>query len=393
MVFYSSSIHYQGVSYFLHSSFVLRRRTKKDLLVGKSFKAEPRHWTLIAALAIASYACYVLIAPYIGSIVLAFIVSLLFFPVHNRINSKLTSHPNIAAALSCILLTVIIIIPMAFVIIAILQQGVSFFNTSYDWLTSGGAKAITTMPFVQNTIESLDKWLPFDSINPKEIISKAASSVSSLSANMIGISTKLLGDLTGMLGNFLLMLFVLFFLLRDHEKIIHTIRHVSPLSRTQEDTLLNETEKVAKSAVMGSFLTALAQGFVGGFAMWLAGFPGLFWGTMMAFTSFIPIAGTAMIWLPSSAYLLLTGEWQWALFLASWGVIVVGSIDNLLRPILMQGNSGMNTLLIFFSLIGGLQVYGLMGIIYGPIIFSLTLVLYRMYETEFKGFLEKQDNT
>lgn len=75
------------------------------------------------------------------------------------------------------------------------------------------------------------------------------------------------------------------------------------------------------------------------------------------------------------------------------GVLVVGSVDNLLRPLLMQGNSGMNTLLIFFSLIGGLQVYGLMGLVYGPIIFSLTLVLFRMYESEFHHFLEKQDNS
>lgn len=357
-----------------------------------SFKAEPRHWTLIAALAIAAYACYVLIAPYLGSIVLAFIVSLLFFPVHDKIDKKLKSYPNLAAALSCILLTVIIIIPLLFVATAILHQGITFFTGAYEWLTSGGAKEITSIPLVEMAIKTLNKWLPFDSINPQELISKAASSVSSLSSNMIGISSQFLGDLTGILVNFLLMLFVLFFLLRDQEKIIQTLRHVSPLSRSQEDTLLDETEKVAKSAVMGSFLTALAQGIVGGFAMWLAGFAGLFWGTMMAFTSFIPIVGTAMIWLPASAYLLLIGEWQWAAFLAGWGVIVVGSIDNLLRPFLMQSNSGMNTLLIFFSLIGGLQVYGLMGIVYGPIIFSLTLVLYRMYETEFHGFLEKQDN-
>ncbi len=210
---------------------------------------------------------------------------------------------------------------------------------------------------------------------------------------MIGISSRVLGDVTGVFVNFLLMLFVLFFLLRDHDKIIQTLRHVSPLSRSQEDTLLDEVEKVAKSAVMGSFLTALAQGFVGGFAMWMAGFAGLFWGTMMAFASFIPIVGTALIWMPAAAYLMLVGEWRWSAFPAGRWVLVVGSVDNLLRPLLMQGNSGMNTLLIFFSLIGGLQVYGLMGLVYGPIIFSLTLVLFRMYESEFHHFLEKQDNS
>lgn len=361
--------------------------------MGISFKVEPKHWTLIGALALACYACYILIAPYLGSIVLAFIVSLLFFPLHNRIENKLPNFPNLAATLSCILLVFIIIIPLTVVSVAILHQGISFFGNAYEWLTDGGAKEIINIPLVQTSIEYIDKWLPSESISPQDLVTKAASAVSSLSSNMIGISSRFLGDVTGMLVNFLLMLFVLFFLLRDHDKIIQTLRHVSPLSRTQEDTLLAETEKVAKSAVMGSFLTALAQGMVGGFAMWLAGFAGLFWGTMMAFTSFIPVVGTALIWLPASAYLLLIGQWQWAAFLAGWGVLVVGSVDNLLRPLLMQGNSGMNTLLIFFSLIGGLQVYGLMGIIYGPIIFSLTLVLYRMYESEFHHFLQKQDNS
>lgn len=357
------------------------------------FKIETKHWTLIAALGIASYACYGLIAPYIGSIVLAFIVSLLVFPIHERIEEQFKSYPNFAATLSCTFLTVIIIIPMLFVIITILHQGISAVGNLYSWLTQGGAKEIIEMPFVQDTLARVDKFLPFDSIDPQELVSRVAQTVSGLSTEMLTMSSKILGDITGIVVNFFLMLFVLFFLLRDHDKIIQTLRHVLPLSRSQEDTLLNEVEKVAKSAVLGSFLTALAQGVIGGFAMGLAGFAGLFWGSMMAFASFIPVVGTALIWVPAAIYLFLTGEWQWATFLVIWGILVVGSVDNLLRPLLMKGNSGMNTLLIFFSLIGGLQVYGLMGLIYGPVIFAITLVLFRMYEAEFHDFLEKQDKS
>ena len=189
------------------------------------------------------------------------------------------------------------------------------------------------------------------------------------------------------------MLFVLFFLLRDHAKIVDTLHWVLPLSRSQEEALLTEAKMVARSAVLGSVLTAIAQGIAGGIAMAIVGFPGLFWGTMMAFASFIPAVGTALIWLPASLYLILTGDWGWGLFLAGWGVVVVGSIDNVLRPILMQGSSNMSTLLIFLSLIGGIQLFGLIGVIYGPIIFALTLVLLRIYTIEFKDFLEKQDNS
>lgn len=189
------------------------------------------------------------------------------------------------------------------------------------------------------------------------------------------------------------MLFVLFFLLRDHDKLISTLRHILPFSRSQEDKLLSEIEAVSKSAVLGSFLTALAQGLAGGIAMWMAGFPGLFWGTMMGFASFIPVVGTALIWVPATLYLFLIGDTAWAIFLLVWCIAVVGSIDNILRPLLMQGSGGMNTMMIFFSLLGGLQLFGLIGLIYGPLVFAITIVLFNIYEEEFKHFLTKQDNS
>ena len=98
-----------------------------------------------------------------------------------------------------------------------------------------------------------------------------------------------------------------------------------------------------------------------------------------------------MIWLPAAIYLLVTGDWGWGLFLILWGFLVVGAIDNFLRPLFMQGSSAMSTVLIFFSLLGGIHAFGLIGLLYGPIIFAVTLALFRMYEQEFQAFLDYQD--
>jgi predicted PurR-regulated permease PerM len=103
------------------------------------------------------------------------------------------------------------------------------------------------------------------------------------------------------------------------------------------------------------------------------------------------VVGTALIWLPAAIYLMITGDWGWGIFLVIWGVAVVGSIDNFLRPLFMQGSSSMSTVIIFFSLLGGIHAFGLMGLLYGPIIFTITLVLFRLYEQEFQGFLDYQD--
>ncbi|MCG7497641.1 AI-2E family transporter [Vibrio sp. Of7-15] len=357
------------------------------------FNITSRHWILVAALIIAIYACFKLIQPYMNSIIMAFIISLLFAPLHTRLEAKFKNRPNITALISCTILTFIIVIPLLVVFSAMIQQGSTFSKDAYGWVSEGGVQSLLAHPTVAKGLHFINEWLPFDSIDPQEVAQKVAQIASQFGTKLVGISAKVLGDATNFLVDFMLMLFVLFFLLRDHDKMVSAMRHVLPLSRSQEDILLEEIEQVSKSAVLGSFLTAIAQGLAGGFAMWLAGFPGLFWGTMMGFASFIPVVGTALIWLPAAIYLLLTDQWQWALFLVGWGVIVVGSIDNIVRPLLMQGNSSMNTLLIFFSLLGGIQLFGLIGLIYGPIIFAITLVLFKLYEVEFKTFLDQQDNS
>ena len=361
--------------------------------MSNKIKITSSHWVLVAALLVAAFACFLLVEPYINSIVMAFIISLLMFPIHQWMEKLLPNHMNIASLLSCVVLTFIIVVPLLFVFAAIVQQGSAFSQNLYQWVTHGGIQTIFAHSWVVKGLSIVNTYLPFDSIEPQEVAQKVGQFATSFGSNLVGISAKILGDATNFLVNFFLMLFVLFFLLRDHDKIITAMRHILPLSRSQEDKLLDEIEQVSKSAVMGSFLTAIAQGLAGGIGMWIAGFPGLFWGTMMGFASFIPIVGTALIWIPAAIYLFLIGDTTWAIFLTIWSIVIVGSIDNLLRPLLMQGSGGMNTLMIFFSLLGGLHVFGLIGLIYGPLIFAVTIVLFNIYEEEFQNFLDQQDRS
>lgn len=356
-------------------------------------KIEPGHWVLVIFLLLALYASYLLIAPFIGPVVLAFVLSLLCFPVHQKIVRKLPDKPNLASTITCSLLVVVILVPATVVLMAIVQQSVTFAKQSYQWVEEGKAEALLQQPFIKNAIERLNDFLPVGDFSIRDIIDRLTEFASGFSRELLDLSTKVVGDVTGIIVSFFLMLFVLFFLLRDHKKIIESLFWILPLARSQEEKLLTEANTVARSAVLGTFLTALAQGAAGGIGMAIVGMPGLFWGTMMVFASLIPLVGAALIWVPASLYLLLTGDWPWALFLALWGAILVGSIDNFLRPILMQGTSGMSTLVLFLSLIGGLQLFGVIGLIYGPIIFALTHVLIKIYTIEFKDFLEKQDNS
>ena len=188
------------------------------------------------------------------------------------------------------------------------------------------------------------------------------------------------------------MLFTFFFFIRDEESIIKYLLHLVPLSASQEEKIIAKIKAVAKSALLGTFVTAIAQGACGGFAFWISGLPGLFWGMVMAFASLIPMVGTALVWVPAAFYLFVSGHLGLGIFMVIWCVVVVGAIDNLVRPLFMQGSADMSTLLIFFAILGGINYFGLLGILYGPLIFGLAMVLLYIYDVEYETFLNSQDH-
>ncbi len=189
------------------------------------------------------------------------------------------------------------------------------------------------------------------------------------------------------------MIFTFFFIIRDEKTIYQYALHLIPLSSSYENKIMEKIKTVARSALLGTLVTAVAQGAAGGIAFKIAGLPGLFWGMTMAFASLIPIVGTALVWMPAAGYLFISGHWGYGIFMVLWCVIVVGMIDNLVRPLFMQGAADMSTFLIFFSIIGGINYFGLIGLLYGPLIFGLTMVLLYIYNLEFETFLNQQDST
>jgi len=356
------------------------------------FEGQSNRVWLLVFLVIALAACYMLIKPYLQPIVLAILIGIMAAPVNERIVSLLNGRRNLGALIGCLLLSLVIVIPALILMVAILKQGISYSIVVREWATAENVQQLLANPRVVSVRERLTEVLPEGALEPESIREQALALAGDMGKQFAGVSTAIMGSVTAFIVNFMLLLFVLFFVLRDHERMISFMHHALPLSRSQEDVLFKEVREVSKSALLGSLLTAATQGVVGGFGLWLAGFPGLFWGAVMAFTSLVPLVGTALVWVPAAIFLAVTGEYGWSLFLVGWGVIVVGSIDNFLRPLFMQGAS-MNTVVVFFSLIGGLQVFGLMGLIYGPLIFSVALVLFRLYEREFSGFLDSQDSS
>ena len=356
------------------------------------------HYFLFFLLGLVFLGCFAIIRPYIHTILLALILSSVASPVHRRIETFLGNRKNLSAFVSCLLLTIVVVIPLVFLLLSLIQQGVSSFNAMYDWIAAEKYRVILEHPlavklyaWINTQLPDIRKIFPDLNLADLKIDKLVLDTTSNLGKTLLNQGGQVVGNIGSFIGKFCLMIFTFFFLIRDEARILNRILHLAPMSRSQEMQIILKIKEIAKSALLGTFVTALAQGIAGGIAFYICGLPGLFWGMVMAFASLIPMVGTALIWVPAALYLVISGSVWLSLFLVIWCVIVVGGIDNFVRPLFMQNGSEMNTLLIFFSILGGINSFGLLGLLYGPLLFGLALVLLYIYSMEFKTFLSGLD--
>ncbi len=354
------------------------------------------HYVLFFLMISVFLGCFVLLRPYIHTILLSVILTFVASPVHERIEGFFKGRKNLAASVSCLLLTLVVVLPIFFMLFSLIRQAVSSFAAISEFIASGKAEALLRHPMavklgdmVRHVLPDIRNMFPdLASVKPDKLAMETSASLGKAFLNQSG---RIAGNIGSLITHFFLMLFTFFFMIRDEAHLLDRLLHLVPLTDTQERQIIGKIKDVARSALLGTFVTALAQGAAGGLAFFFCGLPGLFWGMVMAFASLIPMVGTALIWGPACLYLVFSGQGWHAAGLAVWCVVVVGGIDNFVRPMFMQGGSDMHTLVIFFSILGGINTFGLLGLLYGPLLFGLALVLLYIYGMEFRTFLDDQD--
>lgn len=341
----------------------------------------------------------------IHAIVLGILLGSLFQAPHRWLAKRLPGWPNLAALLGVALAVLVLVVPMGVLASAVIRQGVSSVQNLETWISEGKLRdaisrvdlvALVDRPALRHLKRPLARWFDVTDLSEVDLTN------SRLSEMLNGLGQWILNGLAGSvkpvlagtgqaLAGFFIMLFVLFFVFRDGKAIAAYVRRLLPLARSQEDVLAERIRDVVQAVVFGTAITALAQGLAGMVAFRAVGIPSLFWGSVMAVASLIPAVGTALVWVPAVGYLLLIGRTGAAVLLGLWCLIVVGSIDNLLRPVVMKGRSGMSSMAVFFSIVGGVQLFGPMGLVYGPLVFGLCAVCLYIYEIDNAAFLARQD--
>jgi predicted PurR-regulated permease PerM len=201
-----------------------------------------------------------------------------------------------------------------------------------------------------------------------------------IGSSILGRSIGLVGGAIGIIVKSFFVIFTMYYLFRDGERIINALPNFLPLKKEQSEKIFERTRQVINASVYGVVFIAILQGVWGGLAFWVLGLPSpILWGAVIAFVCMIPVAGSFLVWLPASLYLLFTGHWTRATLLALWGLLVISSIDNFLRPKLIRGRTRLHELFVFFAVLGGLSVFGVLGIVLGPVVLAITLMLLDTY--------------
>lgn len=334
--------------------------------------------TFLLLLAAVTVAFIWVLLPYYGAIFWGTILAIVFSPLHRRLLAKMRGRPNLAAFTTLLIIILMVIIPLILITGALLQEGASVYNRmSTGELNLGDyfEQVVSALP--PSLHELLNRFGIGDVFSLREKLSAGALQGSKfLATQAVNVGQNTFEFLIGM-G---VMLYILYFLLRDGANLARHSKQLIPLSEDHKQHLFRKFATVVRATVKGNIAVAITQGSLGGIMFWFLGIQGaLLWGVLMTFLSLLPAVGAALIWAPVAIYFLVTGAvWQ-GITLTLFGVIVIGLVDNILRPLLVGKDTKIPDYVILISTLGGLSVFGLNGFVIGPLFAALFIACWDLF--------------
>ncbi len=332
-----------------------------------------RWWLLLFVTAISLYLCWRMVQPFLGVIAWATVLVIVFYPVHKRLVQRIR-RPSLAALVSCVLVILIILVPIALITLAVFQElanAVQSMQAAVNYILDPNSR------FTGPILNFLGRFVDVSQLYSEEFL---ADRLKGVSGQLAGRTLGFLGGVLGVIVQMFFVIFTMYYFFKDGENIFRNVRDSLPLEREQAESIMARTREVIDASVYGVLSIAIIQGALGGLAFWILGLPSaLIWGVAMTFLSMVPMLGAFLVWVPAAIYLALTGHYVKAVLLALWGTLVIGMIDNFLRPTLVGSRTRLHELLIFFSVLGGLNVFGVLGVVLGPVVLAITLALIDVY--------------
>lgn len=313
-----------------------------------------------------------------GAVFWGVTLAVVFTPLHRKIAKKLPKYPTVAALITLTLCMVLCILPLTLLSISLAKETVSI----YERVHSG---KINFGQYFQQIYAALPSWitdlLARFSLNDPKVIQEKISGVSVQVSQFVAGKVVAIGQNTmDFVISFFIMLYLLFFFLRDGKVLTRKLYAAVPLEDDHKQKLGAKFITVVRATVKGNVAVAATQGALGGLIFWILGIDGaLLWGVVMAFLSLLPAVGAAIVWAPVAIYFLATGATWQGLVLAAYGAGIMGMVDNILRPLLVGKDTKLPDYLILISTIGGMSLFGLTGFVIGPLIAALFIAVWDIF--------------
>ena len=316
--------------------------------------------------------------PFIGAVFWALALAILFTPLNRKLLRRLPGKPNLATLCTLVLCLLIVILPLVLISISVVTEA----TTMYARMSSG---QLSFGSYIQQMNAAMPDWasqmlqrlnLASTAEIEERLSSVAADTTKAVAGQILAAGQNTLGFVV----SFGVMLYLLFFFLRDGSHLAHRIRNAIPMNEAHKQALSEKFATVIRATVKGNLVVACTQGALGGLIFWILDIQGyVLWGVLMAFLSLLPAVGASLIWGPVSIYFLATGNVVQGLVLAAYGVLVIGLIDNILRPILVGKDTKMPDFVVLIATLGGMSVFGITGFVIGPTIAALFMACWDIY--------------
>lgn len=325
-----------------------------------------------------SLAFLAILWPFYGAVFWGAILALLFMPLHRRLLRRMPERPNLAALATLAVCLLIVILPVALITASLVREAAALVAR----LRSGELDFGRYLQQVLDVIPPwLEDWLDRLGLGDVAAVQDRLASAAAQISQFVATQALAIGQNTvHFVVSLGIMLYLLFFLLRDGQALSVRIRQALPLDEAHKRDLLAKFATVIRATVKGNVVVAVTQGALGGLIFWILGIQGaVLWATLMAFLSLLPAVGASLIWGPVAIYFLATGAFTQGIVLVAYGVFVIGLVDNLLRPILVGKDTKLPDYLVLVSTLGGMSIFGINGFVIGPLVAALFVAAWDLF--------------
>ena len=324
--------------------------------------------------------------PFLKPLLLGAMLAGLSRPLYHWITRIVGGRRSLGAALTLLLLFILVLGPISAFVGVVVGQAVNVSTQAIPWLQQhfGGASTFNAHDWLVQRFPPLAPYVP----DQAKIVETLGNVAQSAGGFLVSGASKIGAGTAAFLLNLFVMMYAMFFFLRDGRAILEKIFYYMPLHHEDEELVLQRFTSVTRATIKGTLVIGVIQGALAGIGFWIAGIDGAaFWGTIMVVLSIVPGIGAALVWVPAVIYLFVTGQTLAGTLLGIWCAAVVGTVDNVLRPMLVGKDAKMPDLLILVGTLGGLFLFGPIGFIIGPIVCGLFLTVWDIYGTTFRDVL------